>query len=201
MIKKSYEIEKELEKHFASFSKESRFNHSKSVAQMACYLNEIHNLGLDEEKIRLCGLLHDYAKAFPLEIQEKYLIEQVNEGIIKANLEELKKAPLIWHGFICPTLIHEKFQIVDKEIDDAIFYHTTGKPAMSDLTKIIFLSDYIEPTRTFEEAAVVREIAYKSLDDAVESCLEKTIDHLKQTNQFIYPLTLETYNYYKNRRK
>lgn len=198
MIKNSSLIEDKIEKHFEKFQKCDRFKHSKSVVKMALTLNKIHNLGIDEEKIKLAGLLHDYAKAYPIDIQKKCLEEQINDKVIKQNINELEKAPLIWHGFIGPELIHYEFGIFDGEVDDAIFYHTTGKPNMNNLTKIIFLADYIEPTRKFKEAKIVREIAYHSLDDAVAICLEKTINHLNKNNQFIYPLTIETWNFYKN---
>lgn len=201
MIEMSNLIEDSIEKHFEKFQKSNRFKHSKSVAKMALLLNKIHNLGIEEEKIKLSGLLHDYAKAYPTEIQKKYLEEQVSANLIKYDIKELEKAPLIWHGFIGPELIHNEFKIFNDEIDDAIFYHTTGKPNMSNLTKIIFLADYIEPTRKFKEAKLVRKIAYQSLDDAIAICLEKTISHLRKNNQFIYPLTIETWNFYRNKLK
>lgn len=194
-------IYQDVLKHFQKFNKEQRFEHSKNVVKMALKLNEIHKLYLKESQIILAGLLHDYAKAYPEELQKEFLIKQLSDGIIDANKEELLKTPLIWHGFICPSIINDKFKINDPMIDDAIFYHTTGKPKMNNLTKIIFLADYIEPSRTFVEAKTVREIAYRDLDEAVLKCLENTIEHLKTKQEFIYHLTLETYHYYQKRRK
>lgn len=194
-------IYQDILKHFQKYNNEQRFEHSKNVVKMALELNEIHKLYLKKSQIILAGLLHDYAKAYSEELQKEFLIKQISDETIDVDKEEILKAPLIWHGFICPAIIKEKFKIDDPMIDDAIFYHTTGKPKMNDLTKIIFLADYIEPSRTFAESKIVREIAYCDLDEAVLKCLENTIEHLKNKKEFIYPLTLETYHYYQNRRK
>ncbi len=193
------EIEKKIEEHFKKYQNYPRFLHSKSVVQMALKLNEIHHLGLDEDLITLCGLLHDFGKVYPSETQEKMVEEQVKLGKIKEDLVTLKKVPLIWHSFIGPELIHQHFKINNELLDDAIYYHTTGKPAMNNLTKIIFLADYIEPSRSFKEASIVRRTAYRSLDEAVFQCLDFTIKHLKDQNKFIYPLTIQTYDFYQKK--
>ncbi len=194
-------IYQEINHHFQKYHQEKRFEHSKNVVKMALKLNEIHKLYLKESQIIIAGLLHDYAKAYPLEEQKEILIEQINNKIINVDLNEILKAPLIWHGFICPEIIKQKFKIQDEFISDAIFYHTTGKPMMSNLTKIIFLADYIEPSRTFSEAEKVRNIAYKDLDHAIEECLKNTIQYLEEKKEFIYPLTLESYQYYTRRKE
>lgn len=182
--------------HFEKYQNLDRFIHSQNVVETAFALKDHYELAIDDDYIILAGLLHDYAKVLPIDEQKKYVQELVDEKVIPYRFEELQKVPLIWHSFIGPTLIHRDLAIVDEQIDDAIFYHTTGKPAMSDLTKLIFLADYIEPTRTFKEASIVREIAFRSLDEAVLSCLEYTIKHLEKSQKDLFPLTQKTYDYY-----
>jgi len=68
---------------------------------------------------------------------------------------------------------------------------------MTELEKIIFVSDYIEKiTRKEQEMIETRNIAFKNLDQAVVKVLENTILYLKQNKKKIYYLTDETYNYY-----
>lgn len=119
-------IYQEISNHFKKYNKEQRFEHSVNVVNTALKLNNIHRLYLNESQIVLAGLLHDYAKAYPIEMQKKFLLKEIENKTIDINLEDILNAPLIWHGFICPKIINDKFNINDDMIFDAIFYHTNG---------------------------------------------------------------------------
>ena len=82
----------------------------------------------------------------------------------------------------------------DEEIANAIRYHTTGRPGMSKLEKILYLADYIEPTRDFKGLEETRELAYRDLDAAVlRATAECLIYNLKKARP-IHPVTIEAYN-------
>ena len=71
---------------------------------------------------------------------------------------------------------------VSEEISQAIRWHTTGKPDMTTLEKIIYLADYIEPTRNFDGVEQLRELAYEDLDKALALGLEMSLEELRRQN-------------------
>lgn len=76
--------------------------------------------------------------------------------------------------------------IKDKEVLKAIKYHTSGRPNMTLLEKIIYVADYIEPGRQFPGVEEVRELAKTSLDQALIKSLQNTITFLlKKIKLFI----------------
>jgi predicted HD superfamily hydrolase involved in NAD metabolism len=88
--------------------------------------------------------------------------------------------------------------VVDQVILDAITYHTTGRPNMTLMDKIIFVADYIEPNRKMlPEMEEIRKEAFTDLDAAVTKILEDTLEYLKSGDGEMDPMTEETYNYYK----
>ncbi len=81
------------------------------------------------------------------------------------------------------------YGIKDRDIQNSIFFHTTGRPQMELLDKIIFLADYIEPSRDFPGINIIRRNAQKNLDTAVLSAYDATIRHLLDQKEYIYELT------------
>ena len=91
-------------------------------------------------------------------------------------------------------IAREEYQVSDEEILNAIYWHTTGRPGMTILEKIIFVADYIEPGRNFEVAEKVRKYVYEDLDKCILLCTDSTIMYLIQKGKLIHPYTLETRN-------
>ena len=82
-----------------------------------------------------------------------------------------------------------KYGIKDKEIRNAIFFHTTGHSRMTLMEKIIFLADYVEPSRNFPGIEVIRQAAGIDLDKALLAAYDSTISHLIDQQEYIYDLT------------
>jgi len=183
--------------HFLSFNYIERFNHSVRVGKMAIKLNEIHHLGLDNDLINICSLLHDMAKPYPIEVLQKFIIEKYGFDV------ELLQSPPIFHSLIGPEVIKKYFPNITltKEMEDAIRYHTIGRPNMSNLEKLIFIADEVEEGREFKEAAIFREIAYKDLDSCIVAMIEDSIRYLKENNKKQYSGSLKTLEYYKGLKK
>lgn len=174
-----------------------RYVHTVGVIEMALTLNKVHNLGIDENKIMIACGLHDMSKLMPKE----NMLEILNDNY-PDEFDELLEFPQIWHGYVARIVAEEKYNIKDKDILNAIKYHTTGRIEMSNLEKIVFLSDYIEKNTRISDAMVeTRKIAYNNLDKAVVKSLEDTIEYLTKENKKIYQKTLETYQYYLNKGK
>ena len=110
----------------------------------------------------------------------------------------LKSQPDLTHSFLGAKIAEAEYGITDNDILDAIAYHTTGRPNMSMLEKIVFIADYIEPNREyFEGLDKVRELAYQDINKAIIYSLENTIKYNKKKNRIIHPLGVAALEYIK----
>lgn len=180
-----YDIEKIKEKLIEDIG-EKRYKHSLRVAQLAQNLAQIYDL--DEEKAYMAGLIHDCAKYN----EEKY-IEKLNIDTSSYKITSLKDPVL--HSFLGAEVANKVYNISDKDILDAIKYHTTGKESMTSLEKIIFIADAIEPKRDFEGIDSIRDASRKDLDKTMLMLLDSNIIFLISKKASINPLSFEARNY------
>jgi len=170
--------------------KEERFYHSLSVSAVAASL--AMRYGGDIKKAELAGLIHDCAKAYPV---DEYIKMAHDFGIKLEKVEE--DNPQLIHAKLGAYYAKKDFFVDDPEILNSIIYHTTGRPGMTLLEKIIYVADYIEPGRykpkRLEE---VRRMAFEDLDKCLNMILSDTVEHLYEKKYVINPLTLDTYHYY-----
>ena len=120
-------------------------------------------------------------------------------GISLTEMERLN--PALIHGKLGAFYAKTKYQVEDEEILSAIRYHTTGHPDMTVLEKIIYLADYIEPGRAMDckphSLQEVRIACFQNLDDGMRFALENGISYLREQNQPIDTISLETYEWYQ----
>lgn len=165
---------------------EHRYQHTIGVMETAVALAKQY--GADEKKAELAAIFHDYAKFRPkAEMKAIILAEGYPEDLLQYNAE-------LWHAPVGAYLVHKEAGITDQEILDAIRYHTSGRPGMSLLEKIIYLADYIEPGRNFPGVDEVRALAKDSLEEALIKAVQNTILFLMKKNQPVYPDSFQTYN-------
>ena len=174
-----------------------RFKHSLGVMKMALKLNEIHQLNVDEEKIKFASLLHDVTKTMDIDEQIELILTSYPEVV---NEELYKSLPVV-HSFSGSVIAKYQYNILDLDILNAIFYHTTGRKEMSNLEKLIFLSDYIEEGRSGENFSEVREIAYNNIDEAILRMYELNFKYLESKKTHIHSFSIEAYEYYKGGKK
>ena len=148
--------------------------------------------GEDPDKAAVAGILHDITKARGKEKQLK-LCEKY--GIILENAE--RENPSLLHARTGAALARDRFGVSD-DIYEAIRWHTTGKPDMNTLEKIIYLADYTEPNRDFDGVEKLRELSFEDLDRAMALGLEMTIEDLNERGKPIFHDTMDAYNWYKN---
>ncbi|HOB22270.1 MAG TPA: bis(5'-nucleosyl)-tetraphosphatase (symmetrical) YqeK [Bacillota bacterium] len=165
-----------------------RYQHSLRVAELAsCYAPRI---GVDPQKAYLAGLLHDCAH----ELAPEVLLQKCLEfGIVIGNIE--RKNPFLLHGPVGSQLAKRDYGIEDPAVLAAIAEHTTGKPGMGKLSRIVCLADYVEPGRTFSGVEKIRALAEENLDLALLRALENTIAYLLAEERLIHPLTILTRNW------
>ena len=170
--------------------KKSRYLHSLGVEETAGNLAILY--GYDMKKARIAGILHDCAKHLS---EQELLAECTNHHIPISEVE--KQCPFLLHAKVGAFYAGTKYGINDEEILNAITYHTTGRPSMSLLERIIFIADYVEPNRgALPGIDQIRMAAGKDLDSAVVMILENTLNYLLNHAKMIDTMTLETYHYY-----
>lgn len=184
-------IRKNMEKELDA----KRYEHTLGVAYTAACLAMCHN----EDPIRaeIAGLLHDSAKCFDNEKRIR-ICKKNKIGITESE----SKNPFLLHAKVGAFLAEDKYGIKDSEIKDAILFHTTGRPKMGLLEKIIYIADYIEPCRKQSpKLPEIRKIAFTDLDQALLMILSEILHYLSTTNEQIDPMTQLTYDYYIKEQK
>ncbi len=196
-------IRREMEKTLEP----KRYEHTLSVAYTAANLAAVH--GADIEKALIAGMLHDCAKCLSYK-KQKNLCLKYHFQLTQTEKDNKDYNPVL-HAKAGAVLAKEKYGVKDEDILNAISYHTTGRPQMSLLEKIIYIADYIEPGRKHtkgtmerseaDELTKARQAAFRDLDEALVFILGNTLAYLKGRSYQIDPMTQVTYDYYSSRQK
>ena len=174
---------------------QNRYEHTLGVMYTAGAL--AMRYGADLEDTMIAGLLHDCAKCIP-SAQKIELCKKYNLNISEAE----QKNPGLLHAKLGAYLAKEMYQIENTEILDAISCHTTGRPHMTLLDKIIYIADYIEPGRDkAENLPYIRKIAFEDLDVCMAEILHDTLAYLSSRGGSIDATTKMTYDFYRQYRK
>ena len=184
---------KDLKKDLKKEMDDSRFEHTLGVMYTCGAL--AMRYGCDLDKAMLAGLMHDCAKCMPnakkLKMAEKHHLE----------ITELeRKNPFMLHAKLGAFLARKKYDIEDPEILDAIRWHTTGRPKMTLLDKIVYIADYIEPKRDkAPHLSKIRQTAFVDLDQTLIMILKDTIGYLGDSPEHVDSMTKKTYDYYMDK--
>ncbi|MBQ7337717.1 MAG: bis(5'-nucleosyl)-tetraphosphatase (symmetrical) YqeK [Clostridia bacterium] len=132
---------------------EKRYAHTLGVERMAKRLGELYcpdKIAL----LRAAALLHDITKEETFEKQLQ-LCEQF--GIIVDELDRM--APKTFHAKTAAALIPVKYpEFADPIVIGAVRWHTTGRAEMTLYEHLIYLADYIDDTRKFEDCVKLRDM-------------------------------------------
>lgn len=172
-----------------SYLKYKRIPHVLGTEQEAIRLAERY--GADVEKARRAALLHDITKK--LDMADQLALCQ-RYGIRLDDLEQ--KALKLLHAKTGAAIARDVFG-VDDEIYNAIWYHTTGHAGMTLLEKIIYIADYIEPSRDFPGVDRLRKVCYENLDAGVLLGLEMTVEEMTAMGNPVHRATLEARDFLK----
>ena len=183
----------ELDEEMQRILPRKRYLHSVAVAHLAAaYAVSVES---DPERAMIAGILHDCAKAY----SDEQLVADCEKYSIPVTDVERRNGFLL-HGKLGAFYARTKYYITDEEILSAISYHTTGRPGMTDLEKIVFLADYLEPFRTQPTEPTlneIRRIAFEDIDKAVYLALKNTLRYLESRGQETDMTTAETFEEYR----
>lgn len=173
----------------------NRLQHSISVANTAAAM--AREYGINADKARLTGLLHDWDKC----LNDKQLLERMVEFGIKIETQFEDTAALL-HAQTGAAAVHREFPKLSDEIIQAISRHTSAAPDMSDLDMLIYVADMIEPLRAQENLPPLRKLVGKaSLEALFFKSYETAMKHLINNHCFIHPDSLKVWNAYVAREK
>lgn len=178
----------ELEQYLRENLLEKRFNHVLRVRDMAKLLAK--HYGIDEDKAELAALGHDIAKNMKLDELKRIISEN---NILLTNDEE--NTPELWHSMVAPIICKSIFKIEDEDVLGAMRWHTTGKSNMTDLEKLIYIADMIEPGRNFPGVEEIRKYAFEDLNKGVLHGLTHSIKYLLDNNLLVNVNSIEARNY------
>lgn len=185
----------DLEKLRRAMEKElsaGRYTHTLDVSYTAAALAMAH--GEDMEKAMIAGILHDCAKSK----HGSELVAICENAHLNVTAVERSNPTALLHAKAGAYLAEHKYGVTDMDILNAIRYHTTGRPNMSRLEKMVYIADYIEPGRKQNrDLSLIRRLAYQDLDSTMEKILGDTLAYLRTTDGQVDDMTNRTYQYYK----
>lgn len=168
-----------------------RYEHTMGVMYTAAAMAMRYDVDL--QKALVAGLLHDCAKC----ISSNKKISLCEEHGITISESE-RKNPSLLHAKLGAFFAEEKYGVKENDVLEAITYHTTGRPKMSLLDKIVFIADYIEPNRVqAPRLEQIRKLAFEDIDACLYMILEDSLAYLQTKSEVIDPMTEQTYLYYK----
>lgn len=164
--------------------KPSRYQHSLGVAETAVFLAE--RFGVNKEQAQVAGLLHDCAREF----RNEDLVGEAEKRLIVVEPVE-QQMPLLLHAYVGARLVVEKYGVTDRAVEQAIWRHTVGGAHMTELDKIIWFADMIEPNRAYPGVEKLRELSRTaSLDEMMLAGLTQSIAFVLQKGGLIHPATV-----------
>ena len=160
-----------------------RFTHTLGVVEMSEKLAKIYNANI--EKCKVAALLHDICK----EMNMEYIKNICKNNFINELSEEDLENNEILHGFAGAYYVKNELGINDKEILNAIKYHTVGAKDMTLLEKIVYIADAIEYGRNYPSVVEIREETFKNLDKGILMEIEHKEEYLESIGKKSHPNT------------
>ena len=160
-----------------------RFTHTLGVVEMSEKLAKIYNV--DIEKCKVAALLHDICK----EMNMEYIKNICKNNFMNELSEEDLENNEILHGFAGAYYVKNELGVNDKEILNAIKYHTIGEKNMTLVEKIVYIADAIEYGRNYPSVVEIREETFKNLDKGILMEIEHKEKYLESIGKKSHPNT------------
>lgn len=180
------ELIKKLDNYLKLNLTPKRYNHSLNVAKMCTIIAS--QIQINKERVYYAGLAHDIAR--------EYSFDKLKKAIISCNgfSSEFYNKPILFHGPVGANILSNKFNIYDKEIINAVAYHTIGNEKLGVIGKIVYVSDYISLDRIHITDLYRSEILSLSLDEMVIKVTDSCRIYLESKGGCLLPETENMYN-------
>lgn len=178
----------EMKEYIKKNLKKERYEHSLGVMDTAVELAKRYSA--DEEKAKIAGLIHDCAKSMKND-ETINLVKKHNYHMDDTYMQ----FPQLMHGLAGAIVAKAIMGVRDEDILNAITFHTTGREAMSTLDKIIYIADYIEPSRNFNGVEELRRAAFENLNKGLLLCFNSSIKFIIEKGEILHTDTIKARNY------
>ncbi len=166
-----------------------RFFHSLGAAHAMVLLAQM--AGADPARAALAGLVHDCGRVISGPDTPGFM-----EDAGTPLPPEDACFPKIWHARSGAVLAGRLIGIPDPAISRAVWVHPTGAPGMDILARLLFVADYIEPSRRFDGVGDLRELARRDPEAAFCEILRRKIAHVAAKGDPVHPDALAAMEYY-----
>ena len=182
-----YSLDENIIRNFTANNKLDVLSHTLKVRDNALIL--ARKYVIDYEQAKNAALLHDISTLIPV---ENYL--SIAEALDWEIFPAEREFPSLLHQRISRIVAVETFNIVDKEVLNAINCHTTLRRNASTLDKILFLADQFSSDNKDTPAymPLVRKAAEVSLNNAIKCYFENLMLN-KNSQQTLHPWLLEAW--------
>ena len=161
-----------------------RFLHTAAVEEMVARLCELfcpqHTM-----QMRAAALLHDVTKEISTEQQvalcKKYQLPVTSEDLC---------APKTFHARTAAAIIPNAYPaFADPLIIDAVRWHTTGSENMTLTETLLYLADYIDESRTFQNCVLLRRFFWDANPGEMDEA--SRLELLRSTVLLSYRMTID----------
>lgn len=163
---------------------EKRLLHTKGVIALA--LKYAKKFGVSLKKTLKASLLHDVAKY----LKAEDYVDFVPPKDVPSQ---------VMHQYLGAYVAEKILGVKDREVLNAIRYHTSAKPNMTLLARIVFTADMLEEGRSYEGVDEIRALSFTDFDKAFLLSMERSLEYVYERGLKVYPLTKKAYDYYKRR--
>ena len=134
---------------------------------------------------------HDLARALN---RSRLLTEAERLGLPLGFVEE--REPILLHGPIAARWLSDEDGELDASVLESAAWHTTGRPGMSEVAKVVFLADKLDPRKVeqFPYLKRVGDTSKHSLDLAILEYLDRTLEFFLRNGKLIHPASIEFRN-------
>lgn len=160
--------------------------HVMGVEGMAVVLARRWDVDLD--RTLLAALLHDLVKPLP----PSELRERLDGCVVVAPTEDDRRFPAVWHGIVAAQEAADRYAVADREVLEAIAWHSTGAVRLGAIGLTLYVADFIEPSRSWEGVEQVRQrLAQLPLLEAAFEVATLKVERLRAEKKLVHPRTLE----------
>ncbi len=168
------------------YNNKPKYKHSLRVATMCQIL--ARKWHVPEEEAYIAGLLHDIGKSY----HSSEMLDYCSRYNLKLYEYEVMCNPNSLHGIISAFLTEKHFNRMSdrdklEKILRAIRRHVCGSGEMSDLDKIVYIADKIEPKK--EDSVLAKDVIKGkiSLNECILSIIDRKMDRAKKQDKIYNP--------------
>jgi predicted HD superfamily hydrolase involved in NAD metabolism len=159
------------------------FAHSEATAAAAVTLAQRY--GVDASEAELAGLLHDYARDLS---GDELLAIAADLGVPVLEFE--RQHPLLLHARVGAAMLRRDLPGLGEAVLSAIEVHTVGGLPMSDLDRVVYLADMIEPGRDYDGVGDLRAASRTdTLADCFRAGYGRSVRYVLESGRPLHPIS------------